>query len=905
MHVWHNLCEGISQAFKTCIMEEHIWFLVELFISGDATEAQIDELAYLLGTHTYLLNTVKDFLDEYKDPDPQVTNAQKRELIVKAKNISSEFAHVNQSRVASGKNAHFNFINSLRQEGRALTQLFKTTYRQLRRNRVISFINISGLSIGMATAILIFIWIANELSYYQFHVNKDRIYEMYSQRKTNGQLEASGYLPSVLATALKANYPQVDEVVRTSGVGSFVLKQGDKNFEGKGLLADPDFFNFFSFQFAEGNPATALTGLHTIVLTHQMAQKLFGNEDPMGKIIKIDSVTNFTVTGVLKPLPSNTQFNYIEYIVPLSYMREVHWAHDDWETNSVNMYVMLKPGVPRQGADKLFWNVFRDQHVLPGTNGIMQPMSDWWLYSNYENGKFVPGKLIMLRWFGLIAILVMVIACINYMNLGTARSAKRAKEVGIRKVAGAGRGLLIKQFLGESVLTAVAAGGLSIGLVQLCMPSFNTLIGNNGLIVPYANPVFWLSIAGFSIVTGIIAGIYPAFYLSAYRPVKVLKGILTSAGSLLAPRKVMVVVQFTLAITFIICTLVIYRQIDFALHLSRGYDSTNLAYMYIKGDIGKNYQMIKQELIASGAINTITRTNSSVDDIWTAHDDYSWQDKNPLNTTLFFENFTDEGFTRTTSIKLLQGRDIDVYRYPSDTAAVLLTETAVKKIGFKDPVGQLMKEGHTNLHVVGVIKDYVAGWAYNLPTPMIIHGTKKQFGAMNFRLSSTQPVSASLSKIGAIFRKYNPGYPFAYYFADDTYHNRLHDDENIGTMAAAFAGLTIFISCMGLFALAAFMAENRLKEIGIRKVLGASVTAITAMLSKDFLVLVGIAFVIASPIAWWAMNKWLENYPLHISIGYWVFLLTGIASILLALLTVGFQSLKAAILNPIKNLRNE
>ncbi|HEY8931255.1 MAG TPA: ABC transporter permease [Mucilaginibacter sp.] len=896
-------------------MEEHIWFLVELFISGKATEAEISELTYLLGTHRDLLDTVREFLNEYRDADPQVTTLQKQALIAGAEKVHREFVYLSEPKPVGkplrrvnghhlAKRPRFSLSGIVRRESLMMAQLFKTTVRQLRRNLTISFINISGLAIGMATAILIFLWIANELSYDQFHVNKDRIYQLYSQRKYNGQVGLGGALPSKLALVLKANYPQVEEVSRFSGVASFVLKHGDKHFEGKGLLTDPNFFKFLSYPFEKGNPATALTGLHSIVLTQQMAQKLFGNEDPIGKVIKIDSTANFTVTGVLRPLPTNTQFRYIEYIVPLSYMKEVHWARDDWESNTVNMYVMLKQGVSRQVAENLFWNVFKDQHVLPGTNAIVQPMTDWWLYSNYENGKFVAGRLIMLRWFGLIAILVMLIACINYMNLGTARSAKRAKEVGIRKVAGAGRGLLIKQFLGESVLTAAVAAALSIVLVQLCLPVFNRLIYNE-LTVPYANPLFWLAVLGFALVTGIIAGVYPAFYLSAFRPARVLKGILNNTGALLAPRKVMVVVQFTLAVCFIICTLVIYRQIDFALHRSRGYDSANLAYMYIKGDIAKKYPAIKQELQESGAITAITRTNSTVDDIWTAHDNYSWQGKDPSTNLSLEENYADEGFTHTTGIRLLQGRDIDVYRYPTDTAAVLLTETAVKTMGFKEPVGQVIKQEKTNLHVVGVIKDYVAGWAYNLPGPIIIRGSSKQLSAMNFRLSSIQPAAASLSKIGAIFRKYNPDYPFVYYFASDTYRNRLSDEENFGTMAAAFAGLTIFISCMGLFALAAFMAESRIKEIGIRKVLGASVTAITTLLSKDFLVLVGIACIIASPIAWWLMNKWLQSYPMHIGIGYWVFILTGAAAILIALFTVGFQAFKAAILNPVKNLRSE
>lgn len=885
-------------------MEEHIWFLVELFISGKATEAQTDELAYLLGTHIHLLDEVKEFLNEYKDPDPQITTGQKRALIAKANSINSEFVHINQPRTARSSSLTDGFMSSARQEGRALIQLFKTTLRQLRYNRAISFINISGLAIGMAAAILIFLWIANEFSYDDFHVNRDRIYEIYSQQKVNGQLEYNGALPSILKPVLEANYPQVEEVNRTSGVGSFVLKHGDKRFESKGLLTDANYFKFFSFPLAEGNPATALVGPHTIVLTQQMAEKLFGHEDPMGKIVKIDSNANFTVTGVLKPLPNNTAFHFFEYIVPLSYMKEVHWEHDDWATGSVNILVMLKPGVSREKAQGLFWNVFRDQHVNPGTNAIVQPMSDWWLYDDYENGKFLPGRLVTLRWFGLIAILVLLIACINYMNLGTARSAKRAKEVGIRKVAGAGRGMLIRQFLGESVLTAFAAGLLAILLVQLFLPAFSQLVFSQ-LAVPYTNPVFWLLIIGFILFTGIIAGSYPAFYLSSYRPARVLKGILNATGALLTPRKIMVVAQFTLSIAFIISTVVIYRQIDFGLHRSKGYDTDNLAYIYVKGDIERNFGVISQELRESGAVTNLTRTNSPVIDIWTGSDQYTWQGKNPSLSINMAENYTDRNFTLTTGIKLLEGRDIDVYRYPTDTAAVLLTETAVKQIGFKNPVGQLMKKGKTNLHVVGVVKDFVAGWAFSQTQPIIIRGTHTQFGAVNLRLNSNRTLAENLASISAIFRKYNPDYPFVCNFADNGFRDRIEGDASIRPIAAACSGLTIFISCMGLFALATFMAKNRVKEIGIRKVLGASVAGIAAMLSKDFLVLVGIAFVIASPISWWLMNKWLSNYPLHIDIGLWVFIFTGAASIFIALLTVSFQAIKAAMLNPIKNLRTE
>lgn len=719
-------------------MEEHVWSLVELFLSGKTTDAELDELIYLLGTHHNLLDSVREFLVEYRDPDPQVTSIQKQELVRKAEDVSRQFARISEgtlrpaARFANGhavqlpvKPKKSTLLATVRNELRFFSLLLKTTYRQIRHNKTISFINISGLAIGMTTAILIFLWVANELSFDNFHKNGNRTYQVFSERTVNGRLEADYGQPSVLGPVLKANYPQVEAVNRLSNVGSFVLKYREKRFEGKGLLTDANFFQFFNYDFREGNPATALKGARNIVLSDQMAKKLFGDEDAMGKVVKIDSNAYFTVTGVMKPLPGNTQFNYVEYIVPLSYMRDVHWEHNDWSYGGVNTYVMMKPGVSPQTAAKLFWNVYRGRPVDPTTHGMVQSLTSSRMY-DFDNGKFVPGRLVMVRWFALIASLVMLIACINYMNLGTARSAKRAKEVGIRKVAGANRGLLIKQFLGESVLTALTAGVLAVALVQLCLPAFNTLVDKQ-LTVPYSNGIFWLAIAGFVLFTGLIAGSYPAVYLSAYRPIKVLKGILVSAGALVAPRKVMVVMQFTLAICFIICTLIIYRQIDFALHRSKGYDSNNLTYLYIKGDIAKNYAVIKHELEESGAVANMSRTNSPVNDLWTGSDRYSWKGKNPAQNIFLLENFTDQDFAKTTGIALLEGRDIDVSRYPTDTSAVLLTQEAVNQMGLKNPVGQLMRMNNESLHVVGVIKDFVAGWVY-AKSPIIVRVRPRNSG---------------------------------------------------------------------------------------------------------------------------------------------------------------------------------
>jgi hypothetical protein len=464
--------------------------------------------------------------------------------------------------------------------------------------------------------------------------------------------------------------------------------------------------------------------------------------------------------------------------------------------------------------------------------------------------------------------------------------------------------MLVKQFLGESVLTSFVAGTLALLLVKISLPAFNTLVENH-LDIPFGNLKFWLVGLAFILFTGLIAGIYPAFYLSAYRPVKALKGVLKSTGALVAPRKVLVVVQFTLAIAFIICTVVIYRQINFVQNRDTGYNKQNLAYLYMKGDMQKNFTRIRDELATSGAITNITRTNSPVHDLWTGSDQYQWPGKTPGLSISISENLADKDFTKTMSLPLLSGRDLDVYQYPTDTAAVLLTQTAVKTMGFKEPLGQIIRIGHKNLHVVGTIKDFVAGWPYQLPQPIIIKGATQPFGTVSMKLNSHQANADNINKISQIIRKYNPDYPFDLRFVEDYYTYGFTEEQHTGAFSALFAGLAIFISCLGLFALAAFMAESRRKEIGIRKVLGATVAGLTALISKDFLVLVVLSFVIASPIAWVLMSNWLSSYPYHIHISWWIFGLTGLISVIIALLTVSYQAIKAAIANPVKSLRSE
>ena len=876
-------------------MEEHVWDLVEKFISGDISRAEVKELQSLLAIYPKLFVLVKDFLITYQDPDPQVSPQQIQAFLKKVEHSDAKSWAV--------KSTWQKLSNAVSREATMAGQFFKVAIRNLQKNSTISAVNVTGLTVGIAGAVLILLWVQNQLSFDQFHANKARIYQVFNRTMADGELRAWSSTPMPLAPAIKADYSQVDEAVRTNWVGSFVLKNGDTKLETQGLTTDPGFLKMFSFPLLKGDARTALSNTHSIVLTQKLAKKLFGDTDPLGKFIAVDSTKNFTVTGVLKDLPNNTAVNF-EYLVPFNYMKEVHWYNTNWKYHSLQTYVMLKPGVTEATANKLFKDIYRRYPGDKRNDAFVHPMSKWWLYSKYENGKFVGGQIATVRLFAIIALLIILIACINYMNLGTARSTRRAKEVGIRKVAGAERSWLIKQFLGESVLVAFLAGIFGLVLVQLALPWFNGIVGRT-LLLPYGKPVFWFVAAGFILLTGIIAGSYPAFYLSSFKPVKVLKGSVQAINGLINPRKVLVVLQFTLAIVFIISTTVIYRQINYAQKRDTGYQVDNLVYIYMKGDIAKNYAAISNDLVNSGAISSITRTASPILDIWTNSDSYQWAGKPADSRAYFNENLTDKSFTKTFGVKLLAGRDIDVAANPADTSSILVTEQAAKVMGFKNPVGQALKNGDNNYHVVGVVKDFVAVSPFITSMPIIVRGSARLFGTITLKLNTNNAVASNVDKISTIFKRYNPNYPFDFKFLDESYRTKFLEEQHVAQLVAVFAGLCIFITCLGLFALAACMAEGRTKEIGIRKVLGASVIRITTLLTKDFLVLVLIAFAIASPVAWWLMSKWLQGYQYHTDLNWWIFGLTGLASLLIAFSTVSSQAIKAAVANPIKSLKTE
>jgi len=781
----------------------------------------------------------------------------------------------------------------------------KIAWRNLLRNKGFSAINILGLAIGMASAILILLWIQNEVSHDRFHEKKERLYTANNRDKFNGEMQAWSYTSKPLALALKQEYPEVEDAVRINN-GDFLLTVGDKHLNLRGAITDPAFLSMFSFPLLEGN-TSALTRNSHIVITEKLAKKLFGNEDAMGKIVRIDSVDNFTITGVLKDLPNNTKFDF-EYLLPWSYAHKIGQDDNSWGNNSVETFILLKPGVSQSRFDAKIKNITIN-HNKDGdkstTQVFTQLFSDAYMYDKAENGKFVGGRIERVKLFGIIAAFILLIACINFMNLSTARSEKRAKEVAIRKVVGAPKSSLIAQFIGESILLAFLAGIIAVIIVELSLSGFNHLVGKN-LYIPFSNPFYWLFAITFILFTGLLAGSYPALYLSSFKPVKVLKGTFKAANALVTPRKVLVVIQFTFAIALIICTIIVVHQIKYAQARDTGYSKDNLIYTDLSGDVRKHFDLIKSELLSTGAATAVTKSMSPItrrnSDGW----GYSWQGSTEQEKKVdFIRQSSDADFVKTMGIKLLQGRDIDIKNYPSDSTAILLNEAAVKVMHLKDPVGQTIKGDGREWHVVGVIKDFIFESPYEKVNQLLVLGPKSWFNVMHIKLNPAKPVKEDLAIIEQIFKQNNPQYPFEYKFVDEEYAKKFQDETRVSSLAGLFAGLTIFISCLGLFGLATYMAENRLKEIGVRKVLGASVANITTLLSKDFLKLVVISIVIASPVAWWAMHSWLENYTYKISISIWVFVLAGIGAILIAVLTISFQAIKAALANPVKSLRSE
>ncbi|RYY25621.1 MAG: ABC transporter permease [Chitinophagaceae bacterium] len=779
---------------------------------------------------------------------------------------------------------------------------FSIAWRTITKNKIYSGINIIGLTIGMAGFILIATWIWNEKSFDQFHENRTTLYKVWNRTMGPGNVQAWDITAGPLGKSLKNDFAEIKNTSRIYWSMDRLFSYGDKNLKAKGNDVDKPFLRMFSFPLLKGDPDHALDDVNNIVITEDLAKRIFGDEEPMNKMVRIDNNEPYKVSGVLRNLPSNTSFDF-EYLVSLE--KGESYYGNNWGNNSYYTFIQLQPNTSIEAFNDKIKTALLRYSPESETEIFLHPLTKWHLYSRFENGKIAGGRIEIIYLLLVIGLLVLGIACINFMNLSTAQSQNRAKEVGVRKVIGAGKASLIRQFLTESILIAAVAGVLAMILVELCLPSFNRLSGRS-LAISYGQPIFWISLLSFVLLTGLLAGSYPAFFLSAFKPIKVLKGELSSIQRRFTPRKVLVVIQFSIAIILIVSTTIIYSQIKFVQQRNAGYNVDNLVEVPIEGDINKNFQVIKSELLSKGVITSMCKTSLGVTVDGSTTSGLKWSGMNPELEGLIFSRFGTSGnFISTLGLKLLEGRDINQEIYAGDTLAVLLNATAIKNMGLTNPVGKTIELSNLQYTIVGIFDDFIIGSPYSRVNPMAVIGTKYWTYNTVMRFNSKNEMSRNLKIAEAVFRKYNPAYPFNYSFVDQEYEKKFNDQQQTGALSALFSGLTIFISCMGLFGLAMHTAGNRKKEIGIRKVLGASVAGITNMLANEFVKLVIIAITIATPISWYIMNKWLMDFEYRISISWLTFLFVGLSAILIAIITISFQAVKAALANPVKSLRTE
>ncbi len=792
---------------------------------------------------------------------------------------------------------------------------FKTTLRNLWKNKTYSFLNIFGLAIGIACAGLIFLWVEDEVNYDNFNVKKDRLYYIRVNQKYDAYVFTHGSTPGVLAPAMQAEIPGIANTCRvTEGDPSLLFSIGDKSVYATGKFAEPSLFSMFTLPFVQGDAKSALSQLYSLVITEKTAKNFFGNsKNVVGKTVRFENKQDYVITGVLKDLPPNSSLQF-EWIAPFQIWYQVSpWAHE-WGNGSLSTYVELKPGTDPESVNKQLYNYIQKRAPASISHPFLFSMNDWHLYDKFENGKQTGGGQIeYVRMFSLIAWIILFIACINFMNLATARSEKRAREVGVRKVLGAGKKTLVIQFIGEALFMAVLAAIAAVLIISFALPAFNTIV-QKSLSAGFGNPLHIIALLLITIVCGLVAGSYPSLYLSSFNPVFVLKGLKLKSGSAAFIRKGLVVAQFTVSIVLIIGTIIIFQQIQHVKSRNLGFNKDNLLEISVHGDMANHFAAIKQDIINTGAVE-----NAALSDHVTLYggnntDRLTWAGKAPGSKILISGRNVTPEFFATSGMKILEGRGLqesDSVHADGSSKQInmVITESLAKLMGKESAIGKIaFNEGDpsTKETVVGVVNDYVYGNMYGKPDPVGFTWLPPQYATVMYvRTKAQSNTEQALAKIEAVMKKDNPAYPFEYKFVDDQFNQMFLSEMLVSKLSRVFAALAIIISCLGLFGLAAYMAERRTKEIGIRKVLGATTAALAGLLSKDFLQLVCISCLIAFPVAWWAMHNWLQSYEYRIEISWWIFLIAGLLAIVIALLTVSFQAIKAALSNPVKSLRTE
>jgi putative ABC transport system permease protein len=791
-------------------------------------------------------------------------------------------------------------------------RFIKTIVRNLWKNKGYSFLNIFGLAMGIACAGLIFLWVEDEVNYDKFNAKKDRLYFIRENQKYDTYIATFGSTPALLAPSMQQEIPGIANTCRIAGnYQQQMLSIGDHSMYTDGAYVDASIFTMFSFPFIQGNASTAFKELYSMVVTESTAKKLFGDEQNLiGKTVRVDNKHDYVISGVIKDIPTNSSVRF-EWVAPFKVWYDGNSWASNWGSNCLSTYVELKQNVAPTSVDQQLKTFIQKREPRSNAVPFLFTMNDWHLRSEFDNGvQTGGGQIEYVRLFSFIAWIIILIACINFMNIATARSEKRAREVGVRKVLGAGKKSLIAQFISESLLIAAVAAALALIIMLTVMPYYNLLI-EKSLSLGLANPSHWIALLLIILICGMVAGSYPSLYLSSFNPVFVLKGLKLKDNNAAFIRKALVVIQFSISIILIISTIVIYQQIQHVKNRNLGFNKNNLLMIETNDELNRNFMTARQDLLNTGAVESLALSDYLPLYGGNNSGGYTWEGKTISSQVLVSNRGVSPGFMDVYGLKMLSGRDfISTDSVASKKTNVIITQSFEKLIGKESAVGKTFHyQGDTSgsvYNIVGVVNDFLYGNMYGKPDPvMFYYPHNTDMSKVFVRLKSNADVSDGLAKIEAVIKKDNPSYPFTYQFTDDIFNRMFQNETLISKLSRVFAALAIIISSLGLFGLAAYTAERRIKEIGIRKVLGASVSGITSLLSKDFLQLVAIACIVAFPLAWWAMHSWLQNYSYRVEISWWIFVVAGLSAIVIALIAVSFQTVKAAIVNPVKSLRSE
>lgn len=778
--------------------------------------------------------------------------------------------------------------------------------RNIFRNKLFSTVNILGLAFGMCSALLIFLWVKDEMEVDQYHANIDRLYSvMENQLYSDGRLYTFSSTPGPMAPFIKDKYPEIELASRYTWVMTYLFQLDDKAFFEEGRYVDQDFLQMFSFPLKHGDVTTALKEKNSIVISQELSTKFFGDGDPIGKVLTMNTKDVFTVTGVLAEIPKNSSFKF-QYLLPFQFFFDENksWL-DQWDNNNIRTFIMLKEKTDVKAFGEKFVDEIKLHNEKTNVKLFAYPVKDMYLRGEFDNGLPSGGRIEYVRIFFIVAIFVLLIACINFTNLATAQATKRAKEVGLRKVIGAIPSQLFRQFMGESFVTVIISSAIALASTLLLLPLFNEITGK-GLHLNLLDSQILLIIFVIVFVTAFVAGAYPAIFVSEFKPVQVLKGQLKSGNRAAFFRKALVIVQFSLSIILIVSTAVVFRQMSFMQNHDTGFVRQNLIYAWMEGDIQKNVETFRNRIVTMPGIESFTASSQLPIDVGNSTSSLNWEGKSPEERILFSNMSVDFDFIQTMQMRMIDGRPFD-RSLITDTTSFIVNERAAEKFGFQTgTVGQDldMWQGERKGKIIGVVKDFNFGSLHSEIDPMILYVKPNHLNCLLIRAKAGE-TEAALKSTEQLWKEYAPGFPFRYKFLDQEWEEFYEAEAQRGKVFNTLAVLSIFISCLGLFGLSAFSAERRTKELGIRKVLGATMPGLVQLMNKEFAVLVLVSACIGCPVAWYIMTQWLESYAYHVDVGYLTLIVASALCLIIAVGTVSYHSIRVASTEPAKSLRYE